>query len=147
MTPDDPTLIAELRRDEGVEYIPYLDTVDVRTVGVGHNLKAKPIPIGWTYPLTDEQVDWLLADDLKTVFDGLDKNLPWWRGLDYPRQRVLANMAFNLGIAGLMGFRNTLAAVQQGRYSSAGAGMAASKWADQVGKRADRLVDMMVNSP
>ena len=69
MTPDDPLLTAELRRDEGVEYMPYLDTVDISSVGVGHNLKVKPIPMGWTYPLTNDQVDWLLADDLKTVFD------------------------------------------------------------------------------
>ena len=147
MTPNDPTLIAELRRDEGVEYTPYLDTVDIRTVGVGHNLQAKPIPMGWTYPLTDAQVNQLLADDLKTVFDGLDAKLSWWRSLDYPRQRVLANMAFNLGISGLMGFVNTMAAVKQGRYNAAGSGMASSKWAKQVGARADRLVDMMVNSP
>jgi len=147
MTPDDSLLNKELRRDEGVEYKPYLDTVGIRTVGVGHNLKAKPIPVGWKYPLTDAQVDWLLADDLKAVFDGLDKNLPWWRGLCYPRQRVLANMAFNLGLTGLMGFRNTLAAVKESRYNAAGAGMKASLWSRQVGARADRLVEMMVNSP
>ena len=146
MTPDDPLLIAELRRDEGVEYMPYLDTEGIPTVGVGHNLKAKPLPDGWTYPLTDAQVDQLLAEDLQAVFDGLDGYLPWWRKLDYERQRVLANMAFNLGINGSLGFKNTLAAIEQGRYSAAGAGMAASKWATQVGARADRLVDMMVNA-
>ena len=146
MTPDDELLIAELRRDEGVEYSPYMDTVGIPTVGVGHNLRAKPLPDGWTYPLTDEQVDELLTWDLDAVFDGLDDKLPWWRKLDYERQRVIANMAFNLGINGLMGFKNTLAAVEQGRYSAAGAGMAASKWATQVGARADRLVDMMVNA-
>lgn len=146
MTPNDPLLIAELRRDEGVEYMPYMDTVGIPTVGVGHNLKAKPLPDGWTYPLTDEQVDELLTWDLDEVFDGLDSELPWWRKLDYERQRVICNMAFNLGINGLLGFKNTLAAVEQGRYSAAGAGMASSKWATQVGARADRLVDIMVNA-
>ena len=145
MTPDDPLLIAELRRDEGVEYTPYMDTVGVPTIGVGHNMRAVPLPKDWASPLTDAQVDQLLAADLQAVFDGLDGYLPWWRKLDYERQRVLVNMAFNLGINGLLGFKNTLAAVQQGRYSAAGAGMAASKWATQVGARADRLVDMMVN--
>lgn len=146
MTPDDSLLNKELRRDEGVRYSPYLDTVGIPTVGVGHNLNAKPLPDGWTYPLIDAQVDQLLADDLKEVFDGLDARMAWWRKLDYARQRVLVNMAFNLGIAGLLGFNNTLAAVQQGRYSAAGAGMMASKWAHQVGDRADRLAEMMVNS-
>lgn len=146
MTPQDDVLIKELRRDEGVEYSPYLDTVGIETVGVGHNLKAKPLPDGWTYPLSDEQVDQLLAEDLQEVFDGLDRSLPWWRKLNYPRQRVLVSMTFNLGLAGMLGFKNTLAAIQQGRYSAAGAGMMSSKWAKQVGKRADRLADMMVNS-
>lgn len=146
MTPQDDLLIKELRRDEGVEYSPYLDIVGIETVGVGHNLKAKPLPDGWTYPLSDDQVDQLLAEDLQAVFDDLDRTLPWWRNLNYPRQRVLANMTFNLGLAGMLGFKNTLAAIQQGRYSAAGAGMMASKWAKQVGQRADRLADMMVNS-
>ena len=146
MTPNDPLLIAELRRDEGVEYTPYLDTVGVPTVGVGHNLRASPLPRDWVSPLTDEQVDQLLAVDLAEVFKQLDDKLPWWRKLDYERQRVIANLCFNLGINSLLGFKNTLAAVEQGRYSAAGAGMAASKWAVQVGARADRLVDMMVNA-
>lgn len=146
MTPNDELLIKELRRDEGVEYSPYMDTVGIPTVGVGHNMRASPLPRDWTSPLTDAQVDQLLAEDLQAVFDGLDSEIPWWRKLNYERQRVIANMAFNLGINGLLGFKNTLAAVEQGRYSAAGSGMAASKWATQVGARADRLVDMMVNA-
>ena len=146
MTPNDDLLRAELRRDEGVRYEPYLDTVGIKTVGVGHNLKAVPLPAGWAYPLTDAQVNELLAADLQVVFSGLDARVPWWRNLTYPRQRVLANMAFNVGVPGLMGFNNTLAAIQQGRYSAAGAGMKASKWAAQVGARADRLVALMVAS-
>ena len=141
----DKLLIAELRRDEGVEYKPYKDTVGIWTVGVGHNLKAKPIDKkGWTYPLTDAQVDELLSEDLSEVFAGLDKKLPWWRKLSYVRQRVIANMAFNLGIDGLLQFKNTLAYVQSGDYKNAAQGMLASKWATQVKGRAIRLAEMMV---
>lgn len=142
MNTDDKLLNEELRRDEGVEYEPYKDSVGIWTVGVGHNLKAKPLD--YEYPLTDKQVDLILADDLIEVFDGLDRRMPWWRGLSYQRQRVLANMAFNLGIDGLMGFKNTLAHVQNERYQSAAEGMLASKWAKQVGARANRLAAMMV---
>lgn len=144
MNTNDPLLAKELRRDEGVEYVPYLDTVGIKTVGVGHNMQAKPLPADWTFPLTDAQVDQLLAEDLQEVFDGLDRNIPWWRKLSYERQRVLANMAFNLGIKGLMGFKNTLAHIQAERYQSAAEGMLASKWARQVGQRANRLAAMMV---
>ena len=144
MNPDDALLSKELRRDEGVEYRAYLDTVGVPTVGVGRNLNAKPLPAGWTYPLTDAQVDELLADDIGDVFKDLDRALPWWRKMSYARQRVIANMCFNLGMPRLLGFKNTLAAMEQGRYTTAAAGMMASRWADQVGKRAERLAEMMV---
>ena len=142
MDTNDKTLIAELRRDEGVEYEPYKDTAGIDTVGVGHNLKAHPLRL--IYPISDDEVDAILAQDLERVFAGLDKNMPWWRGLTHARQRVLANMAFNLGTAGLMGFKNTMLYVQNGEYQKAADGMLASKWAKQVGARAKRLADMMV---
>lgn len=143
MSPDDPLLIAELRRDEGVRYTPYKDTKGIDTVGVGHNLQA--MPLGLLYPLTDAQVDRILEVDLAEVFEALDKHLPWWRGLTLARQRVLANMAFNLGITGLLGFKNTLQEIRRGHYELAAKGMMASKWATQVGARAKRLADMMVS--
>jgi lysozyme len=136
-------LIAELRRDEGVEYSPYDDTMGIPTVGVGHNLRAKPLPDGWKYPLNDVQVDSLLDDDLEDVFHDLGRNLPWWTDLNDVRQRVLANMAFNLGIGKLLGFRNTLIAMRQGKYDAAADGMLNSVWAAQVKGRATRLADMM----
>ena len=145
MTPDDPQLISDLRRDEGVRYIPYKDTVGIDTVGVGHNMKAHPLSTDWAFPLTDEQVNQLLSEDLVQVFSGLDSQLGWWRTLTLPRQRVLANMAFNLGITGLLGFRNTLQFIRDGAYEDAAKGMLASKWAKQVGQRANRLAAMMVS--
>ena len=143
MNTNDPILIKELRRDEGVEYVPYTDTVGIPTVGVGHNIQAKALPLSWRYPLTDAQVDQLLADDLEAVFKGLDKHMCWWRNLSYARQRVLANMAFNMGVQGLLGFKNTLKAVQDGRWNDAADGMMSSKWASQVKGRAQRLAKMM----
>ena len=142
MNVNDPLLIAELRRDEGVRYSPYKDTLGIDTVGVGHNLKAKPL--GLTYPLTDEEVDRILAMDLDEVFEGLNSRLPWWRDLSCARQRVLANMAFNMGIEGLLTFKNTLQAIQRGHYELAKVNMLQSKWAKQVGQRANRLAKMMV---
>lgn len=142
MSPNDSQLIFELKRDEGVRYEPYFDTEGIETVGVGHNLKASPISA--TYPLTDEQVDSILARDLISVFMALDKNIGWWRTLSYARQRVMVNMCFNLGIAGLLKFKNTLAAIERGNYAEAAEQMLKSKWAEQVGQRAKRLSGLMV---
>lgn len=143
MNPNDEILLKELRRDEGVRNTPYRDTVGVWTVGVGHNMEAKPLPTLWKFPLSDDQIDRLLAGDLADVFEDLDRNLPWWRKLTYARQRVLVNMGFNLGIKGLLGFSNTLKHIQAGNYIQASTGMLASKWARQVHGRANRLAEMM----
>ena len=139
MTPSDSLLLKELRRDEGVQYNKYIDSVGIPTCGVGHNLKVYPLPEGWCFPLSDEQVDGLLAADLMMVFSGLDAHVGWWRTLSYARQRVLANMAFNLGVDGLLKFKNTLKFIQMGAYAEAATGMLVSTWARQTGKRAERL--------
>ena len=141
MTPNDKLLIEELRRDEGVRYSPYLDSEGIKTVGVGHNLEAHPLEL--SYPLTDEQVNQILADDLVRVFSGLDRKIGWWRNLSYARQRVLANMAINLGVDGLLGFRRMILAVDRGHYDQAAREMLNSKWATQVFGRAVRLAKMM----
>ncbi len=63
--------------------------------------------------------------------------------MDPIRQDVLANMCFNMGIGTLMTFHNTLAAMHDQRWEDAAEGMLASKWASQVGARADRLAEQM----
>lgn len=141
---DDETLLAELRRDEDVVPYAYKDSLGYLTIGVGRMIdKAKG------GGLAPDEIDYLLANDVKRSMAELDKSLPWWRNLSEPRQRVLVNMCFNLGIGssalgtGLLGFKNTLAMIQVGDYEGAADGMLHSKWARQVGDRAMRLSAMM----
>lgn len=131
----DDTLIAELIRDEGLRLKAYKCTANRTTVGVGRNLDDVGI--------TEDEARYLLRNDIERVKRDLDKHLPWWRMLDETRQRVIQNMAFNLGINGLLGFKNTLAAVKAKNWAAASAGMLSSKWAEQTGARAHRLAKMM----
>jgi lysozyme len=134
----DPALLAELRRDEGVVRHAYQDSLGFWTIGVGRLIDRRR-----GGGLSDAEIDLLLANDVARVEAGLDARIPWWRTLDPVRRRVLANMGFNLGVEGLLGFRNTLPAVREGRYEDAADGMLRSKWARQVGARAVRLAAMM----
>jgi len=138
-------LEAELRRDEAVRYVRYFDTATPPnwTTGVGHNLTVSPLPTGWTYPLNDSQVNQLLAHDLAVTFAALDLHLAWWRHLDDVRARVVANMAFNMGVTDLAKFQHALAAMQSGDYVTAAAQMKASAWYGEVGARAVRLCQAM----
>ncbi len=129
-------LIAELKRDEGVRLKPYTDTVGKLTIGCGRNLTDVGI--------SEKESDYLLAHDIANVENQLDAHLGWWRELDEVRQRVLANLCFNMGIMTLLTFKNTLAAIRSGNYVGAASGMLRSLWSSQVGPRAQRLARAMV---
>ena len=157
-------LEAELVIDEGEKLKVYFDTERHPSVGVGRNLDSarkggKGISARETLELditrasvikngvTRKQSRLLLANDIDNVFADLDRALPWWRTLDPVRQRVLANMCFNLGITKLLGFKQTLGLIKRGLYDMASETMLESKWARQVGKRALRLSRLMLLGP
>lgn len=128
-------LAKQLTLDEGKKNKPYKDTVNKTTIGVGRNLDD----VG----LSDDEIQHLLENDIDRVIGDLDVALPWWSALSEERQQVIANMCFNLGITRLLAFKNTLDAMEEGRYDAAANGMMASLWARQVGARAIRLADRM----
>lgn len=132
---DKTKLIADLVLDEGLRLRPYRCTAGKLTIGIGRNLEDKGI--------TKSEAEYLLNNDIDEIERQLDARIPWWRTQTEQRQRVLANMAFNLGIDGLMNFNNTLAAIKASRYEDAARGMLRSLWARQVGNRAIRLANMM----
>lgn len=152
---DRAILVAELIRDEGERLKAYRCTAGKRTIGVGRNLDDVGISAEETRALgitaasciangiTRPHSRALLDSDIVRCEADLDRGLPWWRTLDPVRQRVLLNMCFNLGLKSLKGFVNTLAMVKAGRYADAAANMLKSKWAGQVGQRANRLSAMM----
>jgi lysozyme len=134
-----PHLLTDLQRDEGCRLDAYLDTVGVWTIGYGHTGPEVRKGLVWNQTMADAQ----LATDEAHHTAELRKRLPWFDGLDDVRQDVLANMAFNLGVDGLLGFKNTLAMVKRGDYAGAAENMLKSKWAAQVKGRASRLAKLM----
>lgn len=135
----------ELAVDEGKRRRRYLDTTGHWTIGIGHNIDADP---HYPYtiadePLDDTQIDNLFWNDIQNTIAELDSRWPWYLTMSDKRQRVLANMCFNMGAKTLSTFKNTLRAMQSHLYMSAAQGMRASLWAKQVGARAERLAKMM----
>lgn len=131
-------LRGELIRDEGQKLNAYKDSVGLWTIGVGHLLGTE-IRMS---RITERESQALLDSDIAESLAVLDKVAPWWKMLSETRQRVMANMAFNLG-GRLAQFKNTLAAIADGQYAEASKMMLESKWAWQVGQRAVRLAKMM----
>jgi len=134
VTANDPELRAQLVDHEGLRLKPYMDTVGKLTIGVGRNLTDVGISPNEAMVLLSNDLDHAIAD-LRTF--------PWFDGLSRVRQRALIDMRLNLGPRGFRTFTNTIAHIAAGRYTSAAAGMRASKWARQTGRRARRLAIMM----
>ena len=125
----------QLMRHEGVRLKPYRDSVGILTIGCGRNLEGT----GLTY----DEAMFLLDNDIQRVMRELRKRLSWWAGLDPTRWQVLINMAFNLGVGGLLKFKNMLADLEGGNYEHAAKEMLDSDWAIQVGARATELAEQM----
>jgi lysozyme len=119
---------------EGCRLTVYKDTVGVETIGWGRNLRVG---------LSEEEALFLLKNDLARVRRELEKALPWFDTLSPVRQAVLQDMAYNLGLRGLLGFKQTLEYIRTGHYEEASKAMVKSKWSKQVGQRAQRLASMM----
>lgn len=145
----DDQLISDLKRDEGYAralpdgrvqaYPDPLTNGPPWTIGYGHTGPDVSPSTVWTR----EKAERVLIEDAESHARELERKAPWIAGLDPVRRRVLHNMAFNLGVVGLLKFKNTLAMVERGDYAGASRGMLNSLWARQVKGRAKRLAEQM----
>jgi len=134
---DKAKLIEELKRDEGVELRPYKCSAGFLTLGVGRNIEERGI--------TMDESDYLLANDITICEEEATRVFKWYDTLSDVRQRVILNMVFNLGLTKLLNFKKFLAAMEAEDWEEAGKQMLDSRWAKQVGNRADRLEQMIVH--
>ncbi len=146
--PQAQTGIQDTRQYEGLSLTPYKDGNSV-SVGYGHYMdkptsRQQFAAVGANYDavksgregLTKEQADQLYqmdaqtaADDAKQLVSNFDQQPP-------VIQKVLVDMAYNLGATKLAQFRPTLNAIQAGNYTAAATRLGNTKWNDQVGQRA-----------
>jgi len=129
-------IYSQLERDEGFRARPYQDSRGVWTVGYGFNLQSG-------VPLSPFLAGEIMREHVSIFITDLNNRLPWVRQLSAPRFGVLINMAYNMGIWGLMSFKRMLKALEREDYPTAAVEMLDSKWAKQVGDRAKRLAQQM----
>lgn len=126
---------AQLRIDEGYRLKPYTDTAGKTSIGIGRNLSDVGVNRG--------EIALMFDNDLATAEHTAKLLLVNFSTLSDVRKAVVINMAFNMGYNVLAQFVNTLKAIDERRWDDAKVGMLASKWATQVGDRAQRLAEAM----
>lgn len=127
-----------LRGEEGEVLTEYKDHLGYSTIGVGRLIDKRK-----GGGITAEESAYLLGNDIQKRMTELEQKLPWITSLDEARRGVLLSMAFQMGVDGLLGFKNTLEMVRTGRYEDAAKGMLNSKWAKQTPQRAKRHSEQM----
>jgi lysozyme len=120
---------------EGLKLKPYKCTSDKLTIGVGRNLEAKGI--------SEDEAMVMLDHDIVYFEEQLRRRLPSFREITHTRQAVLVNMAFNLGVNGLLNFKNMLKALANEDFAEASAQLLDSQYAVQVGRRAHGLAEQL----
>jgi len=153
---------AQLVLHEGLREKSYQDTEGYWTIGVGFNLSARGIDalelaVGrklgddlTKVVITREEALKALRLDINRFEAAVPVHFPFYVELDEVRQRVVLDMAFNMGF-GALGFKNTRKMVEARDWSGAARGLYNSKWARQVGDgpggkkdRCDRLSAMLL---
>jgi lysozyme len=128
----------QLKRDEGVVRHAYTDSLGFTTIGVGRLIDARR-----GGGLRDSEIDFLLHNDIAEKTAQVLAALPWASKLNEPRFAVLVNMAFQMGIGGLLRFHRTLGSIEDGQFFEAAVEMLKSTWAQQTSTRAHRLATQM----
>ncbi len=130
-------LIEMLKRHEGVRSHVYLCSAGYETIGVGRNIADSGLG------LSDDEIDYLLANDIKRVREELEDNYFWFGALNEPRQDAMIDICFNLGLTRLRGFVNALEAMSREQFDIAADEFMDSRWATQVGNRANEITEMI----
>ena len=131
-------IIEMLRKHEGVETHAYKCTAGKTTIGVGRNIDPNG-GIG----LSNDEIDYLLANDVERVDAELFQVFSWYDDLDDPRKDAIMDMCFNMGLPRLMQFKKALGAMSAKNYDSAAVEFLDSRWAKQVGQRAISITDII----
>lgn len=130
--------VAQIKRHEGLVLHAYKDSLGYLTIGYGRLIdKAKHGGI------SEAEAEYLLQNDVSIVLAALHRNIPFFDSLCVPRQAVLVNMAFQMGIGGVQKFKKTLSLVEMGLYDEAADNMMKSLWAKQTPNRAAEMAQQM----
>ena len=123
-----------IKKHEGLRLKPYRCSSQKITIGYGRNLQDNGITL--------EEAETMLQHDVGAAIKEAE-SLPFFASLNEPRQAVIVDMVFNLGLPRFGMFKKMIAAIECELWHVAANEMLNSRWARQIGKRANTLSEMM----
>jgi GH24 family phage-related lysozyme (muramidase) len=137
-----------LTSDEGKRLKVYICTGGYKTVGIGHNLDAdralhileRELQLG-DY-ITESECTALFKYDLDKVKAGIVKKIPFFIRLHEYHQAMLINMTFQMGLKGLLKFKNMLHGLEEGDIYLVSSSIRSSLYYEQTKNRAMRMLKL-----
>ena len=139
------SLLENIKAHEGFRDHIYKDSLGKATIGYGFLVAAlSPDELklngGKVEPMSKEVAEKILNLKLKKLKKRVFQCLPWLQNKPQSVQDVLTEMAYQLGLAGLMGFRHTLSCIEAGDYAQAARNLKASLLYRQTPKRVEDYI-------
>ncbi len=131
------SLIDNIKESEGFRSRVYQCTEGYDTIGYGFAIKD--------LVLSEEISTMILVEKLDKINDRLSSH-DWFIDSPDDVRDVLVEMAYQMGVTGLLKFKKTLLYVSNRKYKEASVEMLDSLWAKQTPNRAKKLSDIMYNS-
>jgi len=136
-------LLQSVKDHEGYRNKVYLDTLNKRTVGVGHLC----VEDFWEDDKEYEEnfLMTILEKDLETAIKGSKELMEEHEcsDIDDLAKEIIVEMIFQLGKTGVSKFRNMWKALSELNYIGASFEMLDSRWAKQTPNRASGMADLM----
>ena len=127
-----------LHVEEGFNARLYGDAHGTHAIGYGWNVDRRPATRELAQLITDY---WLTQD-----YRALCRRAPWFLNLSPVRQACLLEMAYQLGVDGLLGFTQAIRAIERGNFTLAAYEFLNSKWATtDTPARAQRVMERWRN--
>lgn len=137
----DETLLQRVMRHEGSQtkdgmHIVYKDSR-------GNNTLAYGTLVDFPGGLTEVEARYLLQNRLSTAGAEAKQSFPGFENLDSDRQGVIVEMVFQLGMSGVLEFKELIAAIAVNDFETAADQMLDSAWDKETPSRVVELAAIM----
>ena len=122
-------LLKSIEENEGFRGFQYNDTLGYPTIGFGTKL-----------PLSKEEAELILKFRLEKMINLLEKTKPEVKDFPQSIKEVLYEMAYQMGVNGLLKFKKMFKALEEQDYKKASLEGLDSRWAEQTPNRAKKLM-------
>ena len=136
----------QLEFEEGRRLSVYTCTAGHRTIGIGHNLDVKSAFNGKRIPdlISDQLCDLIYDRDISDTITQINFSWPYNTKLDIVRRDAVLNMCFQLGVNGVLHFKDMLKALENSDWLEAKNAALDSTWAIQTHARATRIAGQLL---